>query len=256
METTSNIKTTENLIKIKTLDKKKSKNPMDSSLELWHVETVYNATSYGGNGMLYMHIAEHYYKDGSSLPTNIPGNAPYTVAISVDNVLWKTITDIPVAASPEFSYAEPNWNLITEVPCGMISAIITDSTLPEPLDGRMFPNIYTVMSPPFATLNGDVDPGGLPTQVWFEYGIDTTYGRIAPCPEEIGHGVRTVSKKLYSKKEGADNPDEYLEPGTTYYYRCVAQNNLGIVQGENCVFMTPEYDSLPIVTTLPATEIN
>lgn len=71
--------------------------------------------------------------------------------------------------------------------------------------------------------------GSSPTTVTFEYGLTNAYGSSAP--EGIVSG---------------------LQPGTTYHYRCKAQNNEGTVYSGNATFTT---HAVPVVTTLPATSV-
>jgi phosphodiesterase/alkaline phosphatase D-like protein len=94
-----------------------------------------------------------------------------------------------------------------------------------------------------ATLNGDTDPNGANTSVWFEYGVNTNYGS-STATAEVGasDGDLTYSAQLST-----------LSSSTTYHYRMVASNSLGVTYGADVSFTTlsPDAD----VTTLPATGI-
>jgi streptogramin lyase len=72
-----------------------------------------------------------------------------------------------------------------------------------------------------ATLNGAVNPGGLPTTYEFEWGPNATYGSSVPSqsagPEA---GDEIVSAQLSE-----------LEPGTTYHYRVIASDCGGCEAG-------------------------
>ncbi|HTA14020.1 MAG TPA: hypothetical protein VK781_04100 [Solirubrobacteraceae bacterium] len=76
----------------------------------------------------------------------------------------------------------------------------------------------TGLAPREATLNGQVDPEGLPlTGCRFEYGTGTSYGQVAECVPSYrevlaDHGMHPVTARLN------------LESGTTYHYRLVAAN--------------------------------
>ena len=76
-----------------------------------------------------------------------------------------------------------------------------------------------------ATLNGTVNPEGLPTTYRFEYGTTTAYGSSAPAtPQPIGSGEDAV---------GVERTLTNLSPGTTYHYRVVAESEAGVTYGED-----------------------
>jgi WD40-like Beta Propeller Repeat len=83
-----------------------------------------------------------------------------------------------------------------------------------------------------ATLNGEVNPAGLPvTECFFEYGPTTTYGQTAPCEPDAaalgaGNSPAPVEAQLTS-----------LAPGA-YHYRLVAANANGANQGADEVLFT------------------
>jgi phosphodiesterase/alkaline phosphatase D-like protein len=79
-----------------------------------------------------------------------------------------------------------------------------------------------------ATLRGGVNPRGVQTSYWFEYGLTNTYGaRTAPRTLSAGNSTRSVSARLSG-----------LEPGKTYHYRVVAQNQNGLTVGSDRSFTT------------------
>ena len=227
---------------------------MANQINLFIVGTCPNPEAYGASATLSAHIAAQYYEEGSQVPIRIPGTGPFTMTIKVDDVLVKTITDIPVCVDPN---NENEYNVVTQIPCGVVSLVVVDSTPPPdgPLDVRAT-NAWTVVSPPFATLNGEVNPSGLDTTVAFEFGLDSTYGRVAEYGVINGFNTILCSKKLKSKKEGSDDPTDYLEPNTLYHYRIVASNSMGTTVGEDVTFTTPSYTAAPTAKTLPATDIS
>ncbi len=78
-----------------------------------------------------------------------------------------------------------------------------------------------------AKLEGRLDPFGKPTTYFFEYGTSTSYGlRTTPAYAGVGATERTVIAYLNG-----------LEPGTTYHYRLVAQNDEGIGYGSDGMFV-------------------
>jgi lysophospholipase L1-like esterase len=70
-----------------------------------------------------------------------------------------------------------------------------------------------------AVLNGDVNPNGLPTNAWFEWGTDPILNTFTTTlPQPLGSGSTIIA---------LDNTLSGLTPGTTYYFRVVAQNSAG-----------------------------
>jgi hypothetical protein len=90
-----------------------------------------------------------------------------------------------------------------------------------------------------ATLRGTVDPNGLSTTWWFEYGRSTAYGsRTGAHGAGSGTAERSVSLALGR-----------LSVATTYHFRLVAQNASGRRYGADRTFSTA---GPPAVQTEPA----
>ena len=79
-----------------------------------------------------------------------------------------------------------------------------------------------------ATLNGTVNPSGLATTIYFEYGTTTAYG-ASTASQNIGAGTSIVPLQAAI---GA------LTPNTTYHYRVVATTSSGTVYGPDRTFRT------------------
>ena len=80
-------------------------------------------------------------------------------------------------------------------------------------------------------LNGKVNPLGLPTSAWFEWGTDTSY-RNMTTPLDVGAGsIYLTASALLSG----------LQQGRTYHYRCVAANSNGRANGGDQSFTQPVY---------------
>jgi hypothetical protein len=79
-----------------------------------------------------------------------------------------------------------------------------------------------------AELNGSLDPDGMPTTYWFEYGIDTSY-RLKTPEQSAGEGLGSAPVQ----------PTEIdsLQSGRKYHFRLVAQNALGITHGPDQSFV-------------------
>ncbi len=80
-----------------------------------------------------------------------------------------------------------------------------------------------------AQLNGTVTANYASTDVYFEWGLTTSYGNIIPAiPANVDGGLATAVLVEISG----------LEPNTTYYYRCVGANGAGITYGNVQSFNT------------------
>ncbi len=76
-----------------------------------------------------------------------------------------------------------------------------------------------------ATLNGDVNPNGLSTTYYFEWGATTSYGNTIPSTAaSVGSGTENVHVS-------ADITG--LNPGTIYHYRIVAVSSAGTSYGSD-----------------------
>ena len=82
-----------------------------------------------------------------------------------------------------------------------------------------------------ARLNADVDPNGLPTTVYFEFGTTTAYGVRTPNQEIPGgqDGFQQVGAAIVG-----------LDPGRTYHYRAVAANPTGQAVGGDVTLVIPD----------------
>ena len=92
-----------------------------------------------------------------------------------------------------------------------------------------------------ATLNGLVTRNGLPTGAWFEWGTSSSYTNTTP-PQSVSNMAENV---IVSEDLGM------LSPNTTYHYRAVAGNSLGITYGNDVEFTTEPSGSPPTVSTGP-----
>jgi hypothetical protein len=214
------------------------------------------ATFGHADGGLQMHIcARDGEYQGAPL---VPGNAPFTVQIKVDGNLIRTIENVPACVDYAYVNFDPAVGPICEVNCsvndlpqGRYDIVATD------VIGNDVRGILQIseVQPPYATLNGTVDPNGLDTTVWFDFGLTTEYDRIAEFGIVNGTVPVNCSIRLKSKVEGSTDPTEYLEEGTTYHYRIRATNSMGSSTGEDMTFTTPTYVAPPVAVTLPATNI-
>ena len=95
-----------------------------------------------------------------------------------------------------------------------------------------------------ATLDASVDPNGLPTAVYFEYGLDTNYGYLS-VPLLLTNNLTTWTFVGI----GVTN----LLPGAVYHFQAVGTNSLGTNYGGDLTFTN--LADAPFVLTEPATNI-
>jgi len=95
-----------------------------------------------------------------------------------------------------------------------------------------------------ATLNGSVDPHGLTTTVYFQYGTTTSYGHTTASQTKTGNTYQNVAANISG-----------LTASTTYHFRTVAANSAGTRYGADRTFTTLSATGPPVVITNPATFI-
>ena len=83
-----------------------------------------------------------------------------------------------------------------------------------------------------AAINGTINPYGLQTTYYFEYGPTTAYGTKVPAGIEGTAGQGRVPKPFSRTLSG-------LTPGATYHFRLVATNSVGTSLGSDQAFTTP-----------------
>ena len=76
-------------------------------------------------------------------------------------------------------------------------------------------------------LNGRVNPHGLSTTVYFQYGRTTSYGNRTPNQTKTGNNSQNVSANISG-----------LSANTTYHFRIVATNGIGTGYGTDRTFTT------------------
>jgi alpha-tubulin suppressor-like RCC1 family protein len=74
-----------------------------------------------------------------------------------------------------------------------------------------------------AMLNATINPNGLTTTVYFEWGTDTSYGNCTPT-RSIGSGAAILAVSSYISE---------LNSNTTYHFRIVASNSAGTSNGND-----------------------
>jgi hypothetical protein len=95
-----------------------------------------------------------------------------------------------------------------------------------------------------ATLNGAVDPHGLATTLYFQYGTTTSYGHTTANQSKTGNTYQNVVANISG-----------LSAGTTYHFRIVATNSSGTRYGSDRTFTTLAATGPPVAITNPATNV-
>ena len=95
-----------------------------------------------------------------------------------------------------------------------------------------------------AKLNGSVDPNGLSTTVYLQYGTTTGYGLTTVPHTKTGNAPQSVSARISG-----------LSSSTTYHFQTVASNSAGTRYGRDRTFTTLSAIGPPVVTSNPATSI-
>lgn len=86
-----------------------------------------------------------------------------------------------------------------------------------------------------AAISGTVDPHGVDTVYWFEYGTDASYGiRTPDAHASTALGAQEVAAPLTN-----------LTPATVYHYRLAASNSAGTAWGIDAVFRTLDPNEPP-----------
>jgi hypothetical protein len=88
-------------------------------------------------------------------------------------------------------------------------------------------NAATNVATSSATLNGSLDPHGLTTNVFFQYGTTASYGSATSMQSQTGNTYRNITANING-----------LTSHTTYHFRMVATNAGGTRMGSDRTFTT------------------
>jgi Ca2+-binding RTX toxin-like protein len=108
------------------------------------------------------------------------------------------------------------------------SQVARAETINLPLPGVAVEDV-TVIGPSQATVTGSVDPNGLATSYYVEYGANNVLSLKTP---KVSVGAGLDPKQFVTELLG-------LEPGTSYSYRVVADSAAGTTPGPVLSFNTP-----------------
>ena len=115
---------------------------------------------------------------------------------------------------------------------------------PKPAFAYAITGAATSIKSTEATLNGTVNPEGLASQYYFEYGTTKSYGSK----------TTEVSAGSGSKNVAASQLARGLTPNTIYHFRVAEVNSTGTTRGEDRTFTTAK-GSPPTVVTESATGV-
>ena len=107
------------------------------------------------------------------------------------------------------------------------SNVVSVTTLTPTGPPVVITNPATLITSHSATLNGAVDPHGLSTTVYFQYGRTTSYGNRTPNQTKTGNSYQNVSANISG-----------LSAGATYHFRLVGTNTAGTRYGSDRTFTT------------------
>jgi hypothetical protein len=117
---------------------------------------------------------------------------------------------------------------------------------PPPVTGPpvAITNPATLIASFAANLNGSVNPHGLTTTVYFQYGTTNSYGLTTAPQSRTGNTSLNINAHISG-----------LTASTTYHFRIVTTNSAGTRYGSDRTFTTLSPTGFPIVTTKPATNV-
>jgi hypothetical protein len=171
------------------------------------------------------------------------------------------------SSNPAVAVVSPDVGLLVEVTAdapgiATITALHDDGGTSGPLSATAEITVRAVPPPPApvvvtttatdigersAVLRGAVNPSGVSTQAWFEWGSTPDLGSTTPA-QSVGSGTAAlpVSAALTD-----------LTPGTQFYFRAAASSAGGTVRGSTLQFRTGEVPvpPAPVVVTTTATDI-
>jgi hypothetical protein len=193
--------------------------------------TSMSATLYGkeyANGTTPVTYWFAYTQSGHSYSNTLPASTSSTVTNSFSST---------VSLSPSTTY---QFQFIATNSAGSNAGNVVAFTTSNAASPTVTTLGAGISNPTYAVLNGTVNPNGLATTWWFQYGQTTNYGLVTPSSNLVAGTAAVLESGGVS-----------LSQGTTYHYRLVATNNLGTNFGADTNFTTPFWPAT--VTTGSAT---
>ena len=201
----------------------------------------------------YVTINYSYIQSGHESNFAIAGSTNYG-PYDFDSVMHYEKCAFSTDCPPGFSCACTNYTITVPPPNTQWQDLIGQTTHLSQLDGigmaqRYSAPVVTTNSATYVasfstTLNGSVDPNGLTTSVYFQYGTTTGYGFTTAPHTKTGNRPQSVSANISG-----------LTASTRYHFRIVATNSAGTRYGSDRTFTTLPPTGFPVVTTNAATNV-
>ena len=196
-------------------------NPLTSTKIHWQFIYNKNGTCTGGET----------FEDEKEVGKELPKKGKFSEQAEVEGTNVKESAEVTGLASGEtYTYC-----LVAVDSDGSVyGSPLSFTTLGSPdITGESF----SAVSAKGATATGQVNPSGMATTYYVEYGTTSTYGsRTAEAGIDASHSTSTVASRM-----------EGLQPGTEYHFRIVATNKAGTEYGPDTVLSTlpPVFQGLP-----------
>lgn len=149
----------------------------------------------------------------TTAPQNRTGNTFQAVGANITGLTANTLYHFRVVASNSAGTAMGSDQTLTTLTATGPPVVITNGAT----------NVTTSSG----TLNGSLDPHGLNTTVFFQYGTTTSYGSATPMQSQTGNTYRNITANISG-----------LTQHTTYHFRMVATNGDGTRMGSDRTFTT------------------
>src|SRR5882724_387405 len=142
--------------------------------------------------------------------------------VNVGNALSRSVTGL--RPSTTYYYRVRAYNGNGTSGNSNVVSVITLTPTGHPV---VITNPATLVTSHSARLNGTVNPHGLSTTVYFQYGRTINYGSRTPNQTKTGNNYQNVSANISG-----------LSAGTTYHFRIVGTNTAGTRYGGDRTFTT------------------
>ena len=149
----------------------------------------------------------------TTVPQNRSGNTFQAVGANVSGLTANTLYHFRVVASNGAGTTMGSDRTLTTLTPTGSPVIITNGA--------------TNVTASSGTLNGSLDPHGLTTTIFFQYGTTTTYGSATAMQSQTGNTYRNITASVVG-----------LTSHTTYHFRMVATNANGTRMGSDRTFTT------------------
>jgi len=201
----------------------------------------------------YVTINYSYIQSGYEFAFAIVGSTNYGT-YDFDSVMHYDKCAVSTDCPPGYTCACTHYTITVPPPNTQWQDLIGQRTHLSQLDGTGMAQRYSIpvvttkpatyVASFSATLNGSVDPQGLTTTVYFQYGTTTSYDHITANQSKTGNTYQSVLANISG-----------LAASTTYHFRIVATNSGGTTFGADRTFTTLSATGPPVVITNPATNI-